>query len=949
MTVSTQTSRVEHVGNGSTTAFSVNFYFLAAGDLKVYQGGVLKTLTTHYTVSGAGNPAGGTVTFLTAPTNGQDVVILRDPALTQGVDYQPNDPFPAETHERALDRLTMISQRLKDRMDRAVIAPDSDTGSPDMVLPVADDRAGTVLAFDENGLPVAGPDVASVGTVAANIANINTVAGNTTNINTVAGISGNVSTVAGIAGNVTTVANNSGSVNVVAADIAAVAAVAGNSININVVASSSTSINTVASNIANVNSVAGNAANINAVAGNATNINAVAGNATNINAVNANKTNIDAVAGISTDVTVVAQNVADVTNFADVYQGPKTANPTARNDSTALQAGDLYFNTVSDRMRVYNGSSWDEISYSSITVERFSGTGSQTAFTLASAPANEDATQVYISGVYQQKDRYSVSGTTLTFSSAPPAGTDNIEVVTLATVALGQTSSNLVSYTPAGVGAVATTVQTKLREFVSVKDFGAMGDNTSDDTAEIQAAIDAVSAAGGGLLYFPAGTYLVTGLVLKDAVKLVGSNKRATTIKLANSANQHVIRAGDFDTNANGVFKSTPLGCRTGGLADITIDGNKANQSSTKHGVAYYGLDLYLENVEVKNCKGWGIYTESPGNVFSVVAGLNLQYSWAHIESHDNDSGNITFNGQSDSTLLDLVCYETGSGAGQANFVVGPKATGCRLVGLHCWGTSDYAIISEAALTEFDSTHAESAAVAKVWAKEKIIWTGGRIYEAGTNTAAVGFKLDKDYNNIKGVTATNIRGGLVDTSAGGVAGQFSQVEILGYTAAAGSTLSVGTLSSTSDWSLRLFGSTTANYLYSSQAHTFAGGLTANAKITAGAGGLDMNVNGIDRCSFFAANGWASVSVASNTLTVSTSNIVVSEGAPVNVNDIVSSAGQTGILEVTIRNSGSNAVTFVHNTSKLRNISGANVALGQHQSITYTWISGTVWQQTGGKI
>lgn len=57
----------------------------------------------------------------------------------------------------------------------------------------------------------------------------------------------------------------------------------------------------------------------------------------------------------------------------------------------------------------------------------FTGNGSTVAFTLASAPANENATNVYINGVYQQKNTYSVAGAVVTFSEAPPA-TSSIEV-----------------------------------------------------------------------------------------------------------------------------------------------------------------------------------------------------------------------------------------------------------------------------------------------------------------------------------------------------------------------------------------------------------------------------------------------------------------------------------------------------------------------------------------
>jgi len=61
-------------------------------------------------------------------------------------------------------------------------------------------------------------------------------------------------------------------------------------------------------------------------------------------------------------------------------------------------------------------------------VENFTGTGSQTVFTFANAPFNENTTQVYINGVYQQKNTYTVVGTSLTFSTAPPY-TASIEVL----------------------------------------------------------------------------------------------------------------------------------------------------------------------------------------------------------------------------------------------------------------------------------------------------------------------------------------------------------------------------------------------------------------------------------------------------------------------------------------------------------------------------------------
>jgi len=160
----------------------------------------------------------------------------------------------------------------------------------------------------------------------------------TLNVNALAAIEGDISTVAGISSDVTDVAGN-------AADISTVAGI---SADVTAVVADATDIGTVSTNIANVNTVAGISADVTAVAADATDIGTVSTNIANVNTV----------AGISSDVTTVATNVTDITNFSNVYLGPKTTDPSTRNDSSALQEGDLYFNTTSDVMKVYEGSVW---------------------------------------------------------------------------------------------------------------------------------------------------------------------------------------------------------------------------------------------------------------------------------------------------------------------------------------------------------------------------------------------------------------------------------------------------------------------------------------------------------------------------------------------------------------------------------------------------------------
>ena len=164
-TVNDLPARVQYVATASQTAFDYPFPIFADADLVVDIDGTTKTLTTHYTVSG-GNGSTGTVTFLSAPASGQDVVILDDPAVTQATDYTPNDPFPAESHERALDKLTRLVRRLKSRLDRSFSLADTDTSGASVTLPSP--TANYLLGWDGLGQNIENIDPSDVVTVAAN-------------------------------------------------------------------------------------------------------------------------------------------------------------------------------------------------------------------------------------------------------------------------------------------------------------------------------------------------------------------------------------------------------------------------------------------------------------------------------------------------------------------------------------------------------------------------------------------------------------------------------------------------------------------------------------------------------------------------------------------------------------------------------------------------------------
>lgn len=157
MTIAKTGSQESYAGDGVTVAFSFGYRFFDDTDLDVYivtdatGVAVLQTLTTHYSVTNTGTESGGTVTMVTAPASGETLLIQRDIPKTQPVDYKANDPFPAETHETALDRLTLQRQDSTQAGARHVGFPVGDTANPE--LPEAPTRASKLFGFDAAGAP----------------------------------------------------------------------------------------------------------------------------------------------------------------------------------------------------------------------------------------------------------------------------------------------------------------------------------------------------------------------------------------------------------------------------------------------------------------------------------------------------------------------------------------------------------------------------------------------------------------------------------------------------------------------------------------------------------------------------------------------------------------------------------------------------------------------------
>ena len=186
-----------------------------------------------------------------------------------------------------------------------------------------------------------------------------------------------------------------------------------------------------------------------------------------------------------------------------------------------------------------------------------------------------------------------------------PTGPTGATGLTGATGTVATVSSANVTYTAPYTSSVQRTGQSKYSDVISVKDFGAVGNDSNDDTAEIQAAIDAAASRGGGTVYFPSGTYKISGelAISGGAIKLLGENRYSTTIK-------------QYTTNAKCVNIS-------GFFSNISSLGFSYNGTPTSGGTAIYITSSYVTlNDFVINNAYIGVYFYGSG----AVAGKATQF-----------------------------------------------------------------------------------------------------------------------------------------------------------------------------------------------------------------------------------------------------------------------------------------------------------------------------------
>jgi hypothetical protein len=450
--------RVQYTATAGQTSFTVGFEFFNNADLKVFNGTTLLTFSaspadaTEYSVSGAGQTGGGSITLGAPGATLNDIItISRDVAIERVTDFPTSGAFQIGSLNTELDKIIAMCQQLERDLKFSPRAATTTANTFDITFPnlVANkvlnvNSAGTGLEFTQD------------------ITDITTIAGIASDVSTVSGIAADVTAVANDATDIGVVSTNIASVNTVATNIADVIKVAddlneaisevetvADDLNeavseIDTVASNITDVNTVgnSTNINNITLVAGQISptnNISTLAGLSTEIGQVAAIDSDVTAVSNINSQVTTVAGLNTEITgvynisgqitavnsnssnintvgtdllgsntigtvatdlsgsntigTVATNIASVTdvsnNIGSVNDFAARYRVSATAPSTSLDVGDLWFDSTNDIMKVYSSGGFINTGSSvNGTSERYTYTVSSSTTTIS---GNDDS------------------------------------------------------------------------------------------------------------------------------------------------------------------------------------------------------------------------------------------------------------------------------------------------------------------------------------------------------------------------------------------------------------------------------------------------------------------------------------------------------------------------------------------------------------------------------
>jgi hypothetical protein len=553
--------RVQYTATSGQTSFTVPFEFFANADLKVYNGSTLLSFAaspsdaTEYSVTGAGVTGGGSITLGGSGATLNDIItISRDIAIQRTTDFPTSGAFQIASLNEELDKIVAMAQQLERDLKFSPRASATTSNTFNLTFP--DLVAGKILSVNSGGTALEfSVDASALLSAETNASNSATAAA------TSATASANSATAAQTAQAAAEAALDTFDDDFLGSK-SSDPSVDNDG---NALADGALYFNTT-DNVMKVYDL-GNTqwkqltptnsqqTNIDAAVANATNINTVAGQISPTN-------NVGTVAGISSDITTLAgisglstlagsaasviragDNLTDINAFANIYLGPSSSAPSADPDGSALDSGDLYFDTSTNQLKVYGSSGWQSAgSTVNGTADRFefTATANQTTFTGADSNSNVLAydagfIDVYLNGVKLANADYTATTGTSVVLASGAAVNDILMVVAYGTFQLANVSIKDLVDTPAGFGtagqALVMNSSANALEFANASSAEVYGFKTTFTPATIN-----ITVTDSG------GAYYING-VQQDTLYLLEGNTYIFT-----HPSGHPFR---FSTNAN--------------------------------------------------------------------------------------------------------------------------------------------------------------------------------------------------------------------------------------------------------------------------------------------------------------------------------------------------------------------------------------------------------------